>query len=169
MSNMRILRIDKVVVNISVGEAGEKLSRAETVLKMLTRQTPIQVRAKSTIKDWGLRMGMPMATKVTLRGKNAEEFLKRAFWTKNNMISAYSFDDEGNFSLGISDYTDFENMKYDPEIGSFGMDISVLLRRKGARVERRRVKRQKVPKRHRVTRDEGIEFMKAKYNLEVVE
>lgn len=169
MSNMRILRIDKVVINISVGEAGEKLSKAETVLKMLTDQKPIQARAKTTIKDWGLRKGMPIAVKVTLRGEKAEDFLRRAFWTKNNMISAYSFDDEGNFSLGIGDYTDFENMKYDPEIGSFGMDISVLLRRKGARIERRRLKRHKVPRRHRVTRDEGIEFMKAKYKLEVVE
>jgi large subunit ribosomal protein L5 len=169
MNGMRQLRIDKVVVNISVGEAGERLSKAETVLKMLTDQKPIQRRAKTTIKDWGLRKGLPIAVKVTLRGEKAEDFLKRAFWTKNNMISAYSFDDEGNFSLGISDYTDFENMKYDPEIGSFGMDISVLLRRKGARIERRKLKRQRVPKRHRVAREEGMEFIKQKFNLEVVE
>jgi large subunit ribosomal protein L5 len=164
-----MLRIEKVVVNISVGEAGEKLSKAETVLKMLTDQKPIQMRAKTTIKDWGIRTGLPIAVKVTLRGEKADNFLKRAFWTKNNMISAYSFDDEGNFSLGIGDYTDFENMKYDPEIGSFGMDISVLLRRKGARIERRRLKRQKVPKRHRVDREEGMEFIKQRFNLEVVE
>jgi large subunit ribosomal protein L5 len=166
---MRDLNIEKVVINISVGEAGERLEKAERVIDILTGRKPIKRRAKSTIKDWGLRKGMPVAVKVTLRHKVAEDFLKRAFWTKSNRISVYSFDDEGNFSLGISDYTDFENMKYDPDIGSFGMDISVLLRRKGSRVEKRRIKRRRIPRTHRVEREEGIEFVKQRFNLEVVE
>ena len=169
MNKMRELRIEKVVVNISVGEGGEKLSKAEKVLTMLTGQKPVQLKAKTTMKDWGLRKGAPMAAKVTIRGKKAEEFLKKAFWTRNNRILVYSFDDEGNFSLGVSDYTDFENMKYDPEIGTYGMDISVVLRRTGARVERRKIGRTRVPRCHRVTRDEGIEFVKQRFGLEVVE
>lgn len=169
MNKMRELRIDKVVVNISAGEAGEKVLKAGKVLNILTGQKPVELRAKSTIKDWGMRKGMHMAVKVTMRGPKTLEFLKKAFWTKNNRVAAYSFDDEGNFSLGIGDYTDFEHMKYDPDIGEFGMDISVLLRRKGVRVERRKIRKRKVPKRHRITRAEGMEFMKNTFGLEVVE
>jgi large subunit ribosomal protein L5 len=168
MNKMRELEIKKVVINISVGEAGEKLLKAENLLKMLTSQKPVQTKAKSTIKDWGIREGLPIAVKVTLRGNKAEDFMKRAFWTKNNKVSGYSFDEEGNFSMGIGDYSDFEKMKYDPDIGVFGMDISVLLRRKGSRIEKRKPGRRKIPRRHRITREEGMEMMKQKFSLEVI-
>jgi len=169
MNKMRELRIEKVVINISAGEAGEKLGKAERLLNMLTAQKPVQLKAKSTIKDWGIRKGMPIGVKVTLRGKKAEDILKRAFWTKSNRISAYSFDEEGNFSMGIGDYTDFEDMKYDPDIGTFGMDISALLRRRGSRIEKRKRERRRIPRCHRIARDEGIDFMKQRFDLEVVE
>ena len=84
-------------------------------------------------------------------------------------VPVYSFDPEGNMSFGISDYTDFEGMKYDPEIGIFGMDISVVLRRPGNRITQRALLRRRVPKSHRVCRDEAIQFMKDKFEVEVVE
>ena len=71
-------------------------------------------------------------------------------------------------SFGISDYTDFEGMKYDPEIGIFGMDISVVLRRPGNRITQRALLRRRIPKSHRVTREEAIAFMKEKFEVEVV-
>ncbi|MCK5547764.1 MAG: 50S ribosomal protein L5, partial [Thermoplasmata archaeon] len=91
MNKMREIGIEKVVINISVGEAGEKLSKAEKLLTTLSSQKPVQARAKSTIKDWGIRKDLPIAVKVTLRGAKVDDFLKKAFWTKNNRISAYSF------------------------------------------------------------------------------
>jgi large subunit ribosomal protein L5 len=169
MNKMREVGIEKVVVNISVGEAGEKVVKAAKILEMLTGQKPMELTAKATIKDWGIRRGMRMAVKVTLRREKALEFLKKAFWTKNNRVAAYSFDEEGNLSVGIGDYTHFEHMKYDPDIGECGMDVSILLRRKGSRIAKRHKQKSKIPRSHRVTRNEGIEFMKQKFGLEVVE
>ena len=112
---------------------------------------------------------MPIGCKVTLRKKDAEEFLKKALWVRNNKLPEWSFDEEGNFSFGITEHTDFEGMKYDPEIGIFGMDICVTLERNGYRIKRRKLRKTKIPHRHRITREEAMEFMKSKFNVEVVE
>ena len=167
---MRALRISKISVNIGVGEAGEKLVKAQKVLEMVTGQKSVQTLSKTVNRDLGIREGMPLGCKVTLRGENAEKFLARALSIRENRVYEYSFDKEGNMSFGISDYTDFDGMKYDPEIGIFGMDVNVVIRRKGGeRVERRALLRKSIPKEHRVGRDEAIQFMKDKYNVQVIE
>jgi len=169
MNKMREIRIEKVVLNIGVGEAGEKLMKAQKVLELVTGRKPIQTLSRSTIRDWGIRDNMPIGVKVTLRGKTAEEMVKRGLTIKNNSLPYYCFDRQGNFSFGIPDYTDFEGMKYDPEIGVVGMDISVTLGRPGYRIMKRRTAPRKVSATHRVTQKEGIEFARAKFGLEVVE
>lgn len=168
MSGMRDLHVDKVVVNIGVGEAGERLVKAEKVLEMVTGQKPVETVSKTVNRDLGIRVGMPLGCKVTLRGEAAEDFVKKALPIREMRVPEYSFDKEGNMSFGISDYTDFEGMKYDPEIGIFGMDISVVLRRPGDRITKRALLRRRVPKSHRVTREEAIAFMKEKFEVEVV-
>ncbi|HHO57213.1 MAG TPA: 50S ribosomal protein L5 [Thermoplasmatales archaeon] len=171
MSNnpMREIKIEKVVVNIGVGEGGERLRKAEKVVEMITGKKPVQTISKGTNRDFGIRKGMPIGCKVTLRKKDAEEFLKKALWVRNNKLPEWSFDEEGNFSFGITEHTDFEGMKYDPEIGIFGMDICVTLERNGYRIKRRKLRKTKIPHRHRITREEAMEFMKSKFNVEVVE
>ncbi len=166
---MREVLIDKVVINIGVGEAGERLRRAEKVIEILTNRKPVRLKAKKTIRDFGIRKGLPIAVKVTLRGKEAEDFLKRALWVKGFKVPNYSFDSQGNLNFGISDYTEFEGVKYDPEIGIFGMDINVVFRRRGYRVARRRIKSAKIPRKHRVTREEVMSFMREKFNLNILE
>jgi large subunit ribosomal protein L5 len=166
---MRTISIEKVVVNIGVGEAGEKLLKAVKVLELVTGQKPVQTLSKSTIRDWGIRRNMPIGARVTLRGPKAVDFLQKALTIRSNRLAAYSFDPRGNFSFGVPDYTDFEGMKYDPEIGVFGMDVSVSLQRPGWRVSRRVNRPRPVPRRHRVSRDEGIQFMKDHFKVEVVE
>ena len=169
MSGMRDLHVEKVVVNIGVGEAGERLVKAEKVLEMVTGQKPVETISKTVNRDLGIRQGMPLGCKVTLRGEAAEEFIERALPIREMRVPEYSFDPEGNMSFGISDYTDFEGMKYDPEIGIFGMDISVVLRRPGNRITKRALLKRRIPKDHRVGRDEAIQFMKDKFKVEVVE
>lgn len=169
MNKMRAVKVDKVVVNIGVGEAGEKLIRAEKVLELLTQRKPVRTLSRTTNKDLGIRRGMPIGCKVTLRGEEALGFLKEAFWVKNNRLAGYSFDPEGNFSFGIADYTDFKEMKYDPDIGIFGMDICVTLGRSGTRVKNRKHARGRIPKDHKVSPEEAKGFVKTRLNVEVVE
>jgi len=166
---MRAISVEKVVVNIGVGEAGEKLLKAVKVLELVTGQKPVQTLSKDTIRDWGIRRNMPIGARVTLRGTKAEEFLRKALTIRSNRLAAYSFDPRGNVSFGIPDYTDFEGMKYDPEIGVFGMDVAVVLQRPGYRIARRKLVPRRIPKVHRITKDEGIEFIRSSFKVEVVE
>ncbi len=165
---MRQIRIEKVVVNIGVGEGGERLRKAMTLLERLTGKKPTFTKAKVTNREFGIRKGLPIGCKVTLRGKDAEEFLKRAFSVLEHKIPLSYFDRYGNFSFGIPDYTLFKDIKYDPDIGIFGMDICVSFERPGYRIKRRKRCKTKVPERHRVTRDEVIQFLKEKFNVEVI-
>ena len=167
---MKTISVEKVVINIGVGEAGDRILKAEKVLEMLTGQKPVRTFSKTTNKDLGIRQGQEIGCKVTLRGDPAVDFLKRAFWVKENRIWIYSFDREGNFSFGVSDYTDFKGMKYDPNIGVFGMDICTTLRRKGGkRVTKRRMMKRKLSKAQRVDRNEAIAYARYSFDLEVVE
>lgn len=168
MTGMRNLHIDKIVVNIGVGEAGERLMKAQKVLEMVAEQKSVQTISKTINRDLGVRVGMPIGCKVTLRKEKAEIFLKKALAIRENRINNYSFDREGNMSFGIPDYTDFEGMKYDPQIGVFGMDVSVVLRRPGSRIERRKLLMRKVPRGHRVDRNEAIDFMSSTFGIEVI-
>ena len=169
MSGMRDLYVEKVVVNIGVGEAGERLAKAEKVLEMVTKQKPVETLSRTVNRDLGIREGMPIGCKVTLRGDAATDFVKQALSIREKRVPEYSFDQEGNMSFGVSDYTDFEGMKYDPEIGIFGMDISVVLRRPGNRITQRALLKRRIPKSHRVGRDEAIQYMKDNFQIEVVQ
>src|SRR5437867_3873845 len=140
----------------------------QKVVELVTKQKSVQTLSHQAVRDWGVRRNMPIGTRVTLRGGPAEAFLTEALSIRNNRLPGYSFDTRGNFSFGIQDYTDFQGMKYDPEIGVFGMDVSVSLQRPGWRVARRSNKSRRIPRRHRVTRDEGMQFMKDRFKVEVV-
>jgi large subunit ribosomal protein L5 len=168
MADIREPKIEKVTVNIGVGEGGERLRKAQQVLEELTHQKSVLTISRTISKDWALRKDMPIGCKVTLRGEKAMDFLKRALWTRNNKIADWSFDDEGNISFGIPDHTEFEEMKYDPNIGIFGMDVCVTMERAGYRIKKRRIRRKKVPHRHRLTKEDTMNFLKDKLNVEVV-
>jgi len=168
-NKMREVFIEKIVVNIGVGEAGDKLQRAEKVLKLLCDQAPTRTLSRTTNRDFGVRKLMPIGCKVTLRRDDAVKFLKEAFWVKENRIAGYSFDREGNFSFGIPDYTSFPDQKYDPDIGIFGMDICVTMARPGKRVGRRKRARARVPTRHRIYPDLTKDYIRVNFDVEVVE
>ena len=86
-----------------------------------------------------------------------------------NSLRMSQFDQQGNFSFGIEEHTDFPGMRYDPEIGIFGMDVSVALKRAGYRIARRRVSKKKLPSRQRLGQDDTVEFIKKKFGVEVLE
>ena len=105
MNSMRKLRIAKVVLNIGVGEAGERLAKAETVLEKLSGCKPVRTLSRTTNRDLGIRLGMPIGCKVTLRGPAAEKLLKDSLWVRENRLPTYCFSNTGGLSFGIPDYT----------------------------------------------------------------
>lgn len=165
---MRRIRIGKVVINIGVGKSGEPIERASKVLEEIAGQKPSSRIAKDTIRDFGIHKGEPIAVMVTLRKERAIEVLKKLLVAKNNTIKASSFDDFGNISFGIREHIDIPGIKYKPEIGIFGMDVSITLERPGYRVSRRSKMPSKIGKKHRITKEEAMEFLRNTLNVEVI-
>lgn len=166
---MRKPRIEKVVVNLGVGTSGEKLVKATNVLESLTGQKPVQCKSKKTIRDWGIRKGEPISCKVTLRGKRAHDFLKRVLEVFEMKLNPESIDKMGNFAFGISEHIEIPGVRYDPQLGIFGMDICVTMERPGYRVKRRRNPRRTVPHSHQVTKEETITFMEEEFGVSFAE
>ena len=99
MNSMRKLRIAKIVLNIGVGEAGERLAKAETVLEKLSGCKPVRTLSRTTNRDLGIRLGMPIGCKVTLRGAAAEKLLKDSLWVRENRLPTYCFSNTGGAVL----------------------------------------------------------------------
>ena len=167
MNPMEQVRIAKVTLNIGVGEGGERLARAEKLLETMTGQKPVKTISKVTNPEFGIRKKQPIGCKVTLRGEKAEEIIRKFLDGIGNKIKASQFDDQGNVSMGIEEHIDMPGMKYDPDIGIFGMDLSITFEKPGYRISRRRIQKRKVPRKHRVTREEAIKFMKEKFNIKI--
>lgn len=165
---MRNIRIGKIVINIGVGKSGEPIERASKVLEEITAQKPTSRIAKSTIRDFGIHKGEPIAVMVTIRREKAVEVLKKLLPAKNHQIKASSFDNFGNVSFGIKEHIDIPGIKYNPEIGIFGMDVAVALERPGYRVSRRRKIPARIGKKHRITKEEAMTFLKDELRVEVV-
>lgn len=161
-------RIAKVTVNISVGAATERLPKAMKVLEEITGQKPVPRRAKKTIKDFNIKKGENIAAIVTLRKEKAIEFLRKVFETVGYRIKESSFDDYGNVGLGIKEHIHMPGVKYDPEIGIFGMDVAITIERPGYRVMRRRRCKSRVPRRHRVNKLEAMVLLKQLFGVEIV-
>jgi len=165
---MQKVMIDKIVVNMSVGP-GERLEKAVKVLEEIVGQKPCKRRAKKTIREFGIRRGEEMACIATLRGDKAKDFLQRTLAAKGNVIKRESFDKNGNISFGIREHLDIPGTKYDPNLGIFGMDVTVVFKKPGYRVAKRRRKRSKVGSKQRVKVEEAIEYLKSNFGVEIVE
>lgn len=157
---MRAIRIDKVVINIGVGKSGEPLEKAKKVLQELTGHKPSAREAKKSVRDFNIHKKEPIGVMVTLRSDDAINTLKRLLAAKNNQIKSSSFDEYGNVSFGIKEHIDIAGIKYNPEIGIFGMDVSVRLARAGYRISERRYRRSKIGKNHMINKEEAIAFFK---------
>lgn len=165
---MREIDLEKVTINICVGQNDEKILKASKLIEKLTGMKPYKCRARKTIRDFGISKNKVIALKVTLRRDKAREFLEKALYAVNHTLSRSQFDENGNFSFGIKEYMDIKGVKYDHEIGVLGMDVCVTLKRKGGwRVKYRKKERSKIGSKHRITKDEAIDWVSKTFNVNI--
>jgi large subunit ribosomal protein L5 len=132
---MEVPRIEKIVVNMGVGEAvtnGKLIDSAMADLQTITGQKPRLNRARVSVAAFKLREGMPIGCKVTLRGERMYEFYDRLVNLSLPRIrdfrgvSARGFDGRGNFTMGIKEHIIFPEIEYDKIAQVFGMDITIV-------------------------------------------
>jgi len=131
---MQVPRLDKIVVNMGVGEAvqdAKKIDAAVGDLTAITGQHPIVIRAKRSIATFKLRQNMPIGCKVTLRAQRMYEFLDRLITVALPRVRDFrglnpkSFDGRGNFTLGLKEHIIFPEINFDKVEEIWGMDIVV--------------------------------------------
>lgn len=129
-----IPKLDKIVINIAVGEAKENskvLDKVTEELAVISGQKPVLTRAKKSIANFKLREGMPIGCKVTLRGSRMYDFLDRlvnlALPRVRDFrgVSPDSFDGRGNYALGIKEQLIFPEIDYDQIDKTRGMDVII--------------------------------------------
>ncbi|AGY41207.1 LSU ribosomal protein L5p (L11e) [Mesoplasma florum W37] len=134
-SVMQVPKLTKIVINMGVGEATtdpKKLDAAVVELEQLTGQKPLVTKAKKSLAVFKLREGMPIGTKVTLRGKKMYDFLDRltnvALPRVRDFrgVSKTSFDGFGNYTMGIKEQIIFPEIDYDKVQKLRGMDITIV-------------------------------------------
>ena len=132
---MRIPKLEKIVVNMGVGEAAQDSRRLDGAMEDLARitgQKPQLRRARKSIAGFKIRDGMPVGAKVTLRGERMWEFLDRLITIALPRvrdfrgISPRSFDGRGNFALGLREQTIFPEISYDSIDTTRGLDVAVV-------------------------------------------
>lgn len=162
---MREIRVEKVTLNIGCGNDADKLKRAEKLLHNIADQKPLTTltRGRTT---FGMVGRKPIGVKVTLRKEKAMNFLIGALSAVDKELKVGQIND-GNFSFGVKEYIDLPNTNYDPEVGIMGMDVCVTLERPGFRIKRKS-KKSKIGKKHLITKDEAIEWLKKKFEVNVV-
>lgn len=164
---MKELKIGKVVVNIGLGKSGEAIERGKKVLEQVTDQKPAQTRAKKAVRDFGIHKGEPIGVVVTVRGPEAEELISKLLTAREKKLAMSCFDERGSVSFGIKEHIEIPGIKYDPEIGILGMNVSVLLQRPGYSVSRRARRTSRVGRGQRVSRQEAVDFFTEKLGVTV--
>merc|ERR1711900_113854 len=156
---MRKIICDKLIINIAVGESGDRLTKAVKVLQQLSEQTPVENMARYIVRAFGIRRSEKIATHVTVRGAKAMDLIERGLKITDYEISAKHFSATGNFGFGVNEHLDI-GLKYDPATGIYGMDFYVVLRRAGMRVSKKKYKRGRIGVSHLVSKNDAMEWVR---------
>ncbi|MEM4267285.1 MAG: 50S ribosomal protein L5 [Candidatus Woesearchaeota archaeon] len=169
MTVMRQIRVEKITLNIGSGKDQAKLERGIKLIKHIAGIEPVKTITKKRIPNWGLRPGLPIGCKLTIRNSQKIELLKRLLKSKGNKLKASQFDNTGSVSFGVAEYIDVPGVPYNPEVGIMGFEVCVTLERPGFRIKRRRLRRRPISQRHAITSEEARDYMKREFGVVIDE
>jgi len=165
---MRKIKIEKITLNIGCGDDKDKIEKANKLLQVLTGKKPVVTKSKRR-STFGVPKGKPLGAMVTLRKKEAEEFLKKAIEGVEKKLKASCFDSTGNFNFGIREYIDIPGVKYSHDVGMMGFDVAVTLERGGFRIKKRKIQQKLIGKKHKISIEEAKEWAKSSLGVEIIE
>jgi large subunit ribosomal protein L5 len=158
-NKMREIKIEKVI--LSVGGIGEELEKGNKLIEFLSGRKAVKMKSKKRIPNFNIRPGLEVGAIVTIRKDNSE-FLKRMLIAIDNILKKKQIS-ENNFSFGINEYIEIPGVEYQREIGMRGLDVTVVFTRTGKRINKKKIKRGKIPKRQNISKEEIIKFMEEKF------
>ena len=162
---MREVKIEKVV--LSIGGLAEELEKGYKLLEMITGRKPAKTRSRKRIPTFGIRPGLEIGAVVTIRGEEKEKLLRRLLAANENVVKKKQVS-ENSFSFGIHEYIEIPGLEYSRDIGTRGLDITVVFKRTGRRVRLRKIKTGRVPKRQVITKEEIIKFMEDHFQTKFI-
>jgi len=161
---MREIKLEKVVLNI--GGVAEKLDKGVILLEAISGKKAIRVKATKRIPSWNVRPGLEVGVKVTLRGADALDMVKKLLPAIDNVLKEKQVQDNC-FSFGIHEYIEIPGIEYIREVGIMGFEVTVVFSRAGKSVEKKKVKRGKA-RRSVVTRKEIEDYVVEKFGTEIL-
>ncbi|MEM2954592.1 MAG: 50S ribosomal protein L5 [Candidatus Nanoarchaeia archaeon] len=161
---MRKIKIDSLTLSMGAGIEAENVDKAVALLTKISNKKVVKCFAKKRIPTWKIRPGLPIGARVTIRGKEAYELLKKLLSVVDFKLPKKSFTNN-TFSFGIKEYVDIPGLKYDPKLGILGLDVCVALKRAGYRIAKRKIKKSKIGKKHKITSDEAFAWAQAEFGI----
>lgn len=162
---MRKIFIEKVI--LSAGATGDELKKAAKLLELISGMKAQIISSTKRIPDFGVRPGLEVGARVTLRGKKSLDLLKKLLGGLNNTIYEEQVS-ENHFSFGIREYIEIPGIEYQREIGIRGLNITVVFARPGLRVKRKKLKRGRIPHKQHVSQEEIIKFMESNFQTKFI-
>jgi large subunit ribosomal protein L5 len=163
---MRKIKLEKVV--LSCGATGPNLEKSRKLLEMLSNRKVQIIKAgpKRRIPAFGVKPGLELGAKVTLRGKKATELLGKLLGAIDNFLDERQIANN-SFSFGIKEYIEIPGTEYKRDIGIRGLSVTAVFIRPGVRVKRKKIKVGKLPEKQLVAPDEIIKYMVENFDTEI--
>jgi large subunit ribosomal protein L5 len=161
---MREIKLEKVILNI--GGVGEKLDKGVILLETISGKKAVKVKAVKRIPTWNVRPGLDVGVKVTLRGEDALNMVKKLLPAIDNILKEKQIQ-KNCFSFGIHEYIEIPGVEYIREVGIMGFEVSVVFSRAGKAVEKKKVKRGK-SRRLSVSREEIENYLVSNFKTEIL-
>ena len=162
---MRAVKIEKVV--LSAGGVDENLKKAKKLIEIISGIKAQIVESQKRIPTFKVNPGLEVGVCATLRGKAAVDILRRLLGATDNQISKKSIA-ENHFSFGIKEYIEIPGMEYHREIGVRGLNVTITFIRAGIRVQRKKIKGSRIPKRQYVSQAEIIKYLEEQFKTAIV-
>jgi len=161
---MKDIKLEKVILNI--GGVADKLDKGVILLEAISGKKAVKVKATKRIPTWNVRPGLEVGTKVTLRGEDALNMIKKLLPAIDNTLKEKQIQ-PNCFSFGIHEYIEIPGVEYIREVGIMGFEVTVVFTRAGKSVEKKKVKRGK-SRRLTVSPVEIETYLITKFNTEIL-